>query len=65
MLSDLELMEHHVNVLFKHDTEKRITAGWCTKKFRWRHQTGECSKVFKYARCKPCREVRTGYRYKS
>ncbi|MFO1443868.1 GNAT family N-acetyltransferase [Bacillus sp. Bva_UNVM-123] len=25
MLSDLELMEHHVNVLFKHDTENRVT----------------------------------------
>lgn len=25
MLSDLELMELHVNVLFKHDTENRVT----------------------------------------
>lgn len=25
MLSDLELMKHHVNVLFKHNTENRIT----------------------------------------
>jgi hypothetical protein len=25
MLSDLELMEHHVKVLFKHDTENRMT----------------------------------------
>ncbi|WP_163099755.1 GNAT family N-acetyltransferase [Peribacillus alkalitolerans] len=25
MLSDLELMEHHVNVLFQHDTENRMT----------------------------------------
>ncbi|PLR75692.1 GNAT family N-acetyltransferase [Bacillus sp. V3-13] len=25
MLSDLELMEQHVNVLFKHDTENRVT----------------------------------------
>ncbi|WP_045524357.1 GNAT family N-acetyltransferase [Neobacillus niacini] len=25
MFSDLELMEHHVNVLFRHDTENRVT----------------------------------------
>ncbi|MGE7625523.1 GNAT family N-acetyltransferase [Viridibacillus sp. NPDC096237] len=25
MLSDLELMEHHVNVLYKHDAENRVT----------------------------------------
>ncbi|WP_245856042.1 hypothetical protein [Bacillus oleivorans] len=25
MLSNLELMEHHVNVLFKHDSKNRMT----------------------------------------
>ncbi|KON90005.1 hypothetical protein AF332_26435 [Sporosarcina globispora] len=25
MISDLELMEHHVNVLFRHDSENRVT----------------------------------------